>query len=425
MRINLDQSRRFGHTGQQRVSSSLEASPQVITDAAGPVLTWRVRASFAGSVRLRDCIIRWTTAPDGPARERHINGDEVHRATTELPGRRQQFHRIGLRPSRALLRGQSQSPCVETLIGGLGGNEMPTSGSLAHQCDAAGLREGPCSVNTEHGSHRSVTIVHLYPSATQTLSSVRSPHDTMRANDAAPRAHHARPHVGTGNVVGPTIGAQHRLMMGVPSMTPRATACRWRACSRGSWRPGLRSCCSCRGGDRVGGSGGRLPGSGCGEPGRRIGLLGAMGITTGVRPRSSCAAPGTAPGRRTINPFELIVEAPTWAESLGAAQHPPPSHRHPPRGAGSPMPPPPGANIERGPPFIPGQTGWPASAPYWRSESRAFDQTNPPTTRAPTPPCPPPSRWRRSGPRAEPVDTATGPLLRSCGPGQRGSRDFR
>jgi hypothetical protein len=29
---------------------------------------------------------------------------------------------------------------------------------------------------------------------------------------------------------GPTIGAQHRLMMAVPRMTPRATACRWRAC---------------------------------------------------------------------------------------------------------------------------------------------------------------------------------------------------
>jgi hypothetical protein len=29
---------------------------------------------------------------------------------------------------------------------------------------------------------------------------------------------------------GPGIGAQHRLMMAVPSMTPRATACRWRAC---------------------------------------------------------------------------------------------------------------------------------------------------------------------------------------------------
>jgi hypothetical protein len=50
-------------------------------------------------------------------------------------------------------------------------------------------------------------------------------------DDAAPRAHHARPNVGTGNVVGPTIGAQHRLMMAVPSMTPRATACRWRAYS--------------------------------------------------------------------------------------------------------------------------------------------------------------------------------------------------
>ena len=215
-------------------------------------------------------------------------------------------------------------------------------------------------------------------------------------------------------------------MMGVPSMTPRATACRWRACSRGSWRPGLRSCCSCRGGDRVGGSGGRLPGSGCGEPGRRIGLLGATGITTGVRPRSSCAAPGTAPGRRTINPFELIVEAPTWAESLGAAQHPPRR-----RIGTHPEVPARRCRRHRAPTssgarrlYLAKRAGLPA-LPIGGPKSRAFDQTNPPTTRAPTPPCPPPSRWRRSGPRAEPVDAATGPLLRSCGPGQRGSRDFR
>jgi hypothetical protein len=51
----------------------------------------------------------------------------------------------------------------------------------------------------------------------------------ISADDAAPRAHHARPNVGTGNVVGPTIGAQHRLMVEVPSTTPQATACRWRA----------------------------------------------------------------------------------------------------------------------------------------------------------------------------------------------------
>jgi hypothetical protein len=53
-----------------------------------------------------------------------------------------------------------------------------------------------------------------------------------------------------------------------------------------------------------------------------------------------------------------------------------------------------GAEVERRRLYL-ANAAWPASAPYWRSRSRAIDQANPPTTRAPTPPWyPPPSRWR-------------------------------
>jgi hypothetical protein len=76
-----------------------------------------------------------------------------------------------------------------------------------------------------------------------------------------------------------------------------------------------------------------------------------------------------------------------------------------------------------GPPFIPGQRGLACQRALLAVPIAGGRSGQPATTRAPIPPwCPPPSRWRRSGPRAEPVGAATGsrgPLPRSWGPGHR------
>jgi hypothetical protein len=68
-----------------------------------------------------------------------------------------------------------------------------------------------------------------------------------------------RIHTGRHRTTGPHSGSSDG---GTASMTPRATARRWRACCPGSLaaRPGIVVVCSCRGGHRVGRAVGRLPG---------------------------------------------------------------------------------------------------------------------------------------------------------------------